>query len=85
MSWRLWLFASAMRVENSLPIAAIRKGRIAEKPSCYRHYSNICCIRELPPAIEQAASNESMRIHPPPVHRPLRWGYSACFLDKNGP
>ena len=21
-------------------------------------------------------------IHPPPVHRPLRWGYSACFLDK---
>ena len=21
--------------------------------------------------------------YPPPVHRPLRWGYSACFLDKN--
>ena len=21
-------------------------------------------------------------IHPPPVHRPLRWGYSAFFLDK---
>ncbi|MCR0314355.1 hypothetical protein MKC50_05895, partial [[Clostridium] innocuum] len=21
-------------------------------------------------------------IHLPPVHRPLRWGYSACFLDK---
>ena len=21
-------------------------------------------------------------IHPPPVHRPLRWGYFACFLDK---